>query len=141
MTMAKAQKIMEQVAEGKGHLFPPEEVKAAMSMLMQAVIESHEAEAKARAARAELPCPWRLSDDLQKIRLTLPEPSHVDFPVAYYRLPEDNKMDFQTWTESFSDMTPAKIRTMGAQLFVSEGGARFLAWTADGKNPLFPIPL
>jgi len=61
---------------------------------------------------------WRQSDEIQAARLNAPEP--YDSPIR---------------TLYISDVTLKK------KFFSTSDGSRFAAWTADGKTPVFPIPL
>jgi len=66
---------------------------------------------------------WRQSDEIQKARLDVPEPLQ---------------------TEGDDWLIPAgtcDCRRLKKKMFATEDGSRFVAWTADGKTPVFPIPL
>lgn len=140
LNLAEAQKILEAVSKGECGNLPEAVVKEAMKLLMEAVMASHEQQAAApRPIPPELPCPWRHSHALQEARLKVPEPCHCEGPVVRCILQEDTPLTFWQRGEPV-DMEPIKISEFKKKLF-TDGGARFWAWTADGKTPIFPIPI
>lgn len=136
MTLAEAQKILDKVAAGIAGDVAPEVVKEAMKLLMEAVMEE---QMLPTTPPPELPCHWRQSHALQEARLRVPEPAHCDSEVVRYVLPEQTPLFFWKLGEPV-DITPIKTSEFRKKRF-RDGGACFWAWTADGKTPVFPIPL
>ena len=131
---------MEAVSKGDCGNLPEEVIKEAMKLLMDAVISSHEQQAAApRPSPPEWVCPWRQSDELQEIRLRVPEPSSVEYPVVKFMLRPQAPCGFLEMSEA-EMMKPIETGQFEKKRFV-DGGACFWAWTADGKTPIFPIPL
>lgn len=140
LNLAEVQKILEAVTKGKFPNLPEEIVKEAMKLLMDSIMASHKQQAAAPPSeRPEPPCPWRQSDELQEIRLRVEEPSRVEYPIVKYLLRPTVPFGFREMSEA-EMMKPVETGQLEKKMFV-DGGARFWAWTADGKTPIFPIPL
>lgn len=87
----------------------------------------------------ERPCPWRLDEELQKYRLRVPEP--CDFKGEIVRYIHETKPN---WAALFSDDPPAfePMKTGDfRRIRICENGGSYYAWSADGKTPIFPIPM
>ena len=84
------------------------------------------------------PTPWRQSDELQDDRLRAPEPTKVEYHRYCYRRP----------TEGINELINLEPNCFKApktyffnRLLIRERGVSYYAWSADGKTPIFPIPL
>ncbi len=83
---------------------------------------------------------WRKSDEIQKYRLRVPEPSQFAGQRVRYRI--ENFEHFPWIPDGCIPIETAfKDGEFEKKMFTTEDGSRFVAWTADGKTPVFPIPL
>ncbi len=127
------------------HDCTPEELKGAFSQLM-ALEEEQMAKKNSKPDFSPWPpemperkCDWRQSDELQKYRLRVPEPSQCDHHRVRYRIDQEFPMSFSQYGDvpKMEDYTDGEFEK---KLF-RQKGVSFWAWTADGKTPVFPIPL
>ncbi len=148
MTPAKLKKLVEKLKAG---LLTSQEQLVHFDDLKSALMKLAEEQSKFMAQKnpqtfsswpPEMPerkCSWRLSDELQKYRLRIPEPSRFDGQRLRYRIDQKHPTfvpdgTYPT-TEAFKDGEFEK------KMFSTEDGSTFYAWTDDGKTPVFPIPL
>ncbi len=82
---------------------------------------------------------WRQSDEVQKYRLRVPEPSHVDFNRVLYRIDREFPMHFSQFAE-IPKVEYLENESIEKKLFRMKG-CSYWAWTVDGNTPVFPIPL
>ena len=123
----------------------PEEVKADF---MEAAKLAEEAMAKKNPSPnfsswpPEMPereCDWRKDDELQEYRLCVPEPTNCDHERFEFMLHKS-----ENWSASFTcepDMMQPMSTSSFTKIKVRENGGAYYAWSADGKTPIFPIPL
>ncbi len=87
----------------------------------------------------ERECSFRQSDELQKYRFRVPEPSHL--PGHWCRYVIDSDYNFaKAFSGEYETMSPLKTGEF-RKILVRENGGAYYAWSADGKTPIFPIPL
>ncbi len=87
----------------------------------------------------ERECAWRKDDELQKYRLRVPEPTTFDHGdrVRY-------RMDVECNFAAYFSVQPEIVDFKDGEfqkILVRENGGAYYAWSADGKTPIFPIPL
>ncbi len=75
----------------------------------------------------ERECGFRKNHGIQTARLLAPEPTRTNFKKLNFGKPET-------------------VKLIGRQMYfekilVRENGGAYYAWSADGKTPIFPIPL
>ncbi len=128
MTSKKLKKLM---AKLKAGLLTSQEQLVHYDDLKAAFMELSEEQSKSMAQKnpqtfsswpPEMPerkCSWRQNDLLQELRLRVPEP---------YDCKRNSVMKF----------SPINLKR---RAFETEDGSTFYAWTADGRTPIFPIPL
>lgn len=77
------------------------------------------------------------TDEVQKYRLRVPEPSHVDLPMCRFVIEPEAVF---LWNENPNPFYTMKIGEF-VKIMVRERGIVYEAWSMDGKTPIFPIPL
>ncbi len=123
----------------------PEEAKA---VFMVAAKLAEEAMAKKNPSPnfsswpPEMPereCAWRFNDELQGYRLMVPEPTSCKVKVFKYRV-KPKKGEWEDGILVSEKLTHYEDGEF-VKILVKENGSSYLAWSINGKTPIFPIPL
>jgi hypothetical protein len=90
----------------------------------------------------ESSCVWRHSNEVQRCRLELEEPTRCPHQVYDCVLPPPPIASYIWETVTITDFEPSKRVRMFKKMFQwGKNENKFMAWTIDGKMPIFPIPI